>query len=306
MAISQTNIRAGKGRDSDFRLPDIEAFLEVMRVGSVNGAARALRIGASQVSKSVARLERYVHLTLLARSTRGVQLTDDGRRLAPKLVDLLARARQLDAPLERSELIVAAPSFLWSALVARLGPLLRDVRVYAFETRSSTMPAFAGQSFFDAAFTVGNERWPASWVKTEVGTIRRALYGTPAKARQLGPSVKREVLRREVFVGRIDSDRGQLLPTQDGCPLSDRERRFGHRAQTVAMALEMARMSGELVFAPAIGAQRYLARGSLVEIAVDGWDVREPLYVVCHQDRVEARLQRALIEGARTMFARAR
>jgi hypothetical protein len=65
------------------------------------------------------------------------------------------------------------------------------------------------------------------------------------------------------------------------------------------MALELAEVSGQLVFAPELAARPYVARGSLVEVAVDGWDVRERLFVVCHQDRVEAKVQRALIEAAR-------
>lgn len=281
------------------RLGDIEAFTDVLRAGSITGAARTIGVGASQVSKAIARLERHLGVKLIVRSQQGVELSDDGRHLAPNLIELLSRAKNLEASAERPELVVAAPSFLWAALVARLSSLLRRVRVHAVETRSATMTAFANRPFFDAAAMVGDDRWPGSWVRVRVGFVRRALFATPAKAKELGAHAKKDALRREVFVGRLDSEQGRLVPVPDGCPLVDRERRFGHRAQTVGMALELARQSGELVFAPVMAARPYVRRGSLVEVAVEGWDVREPMYVVCHQDRVDARAQRALIQAAR-------
>src|SRR5260221_8163782 len=112
------------------------------------------------------------------------------------------------------------------------------------------------------------ERWPGSWVKTPVGTIRRALFATPVAARRLGARVGREALRRALFVGRLDTDRGRVVPSPDGAPLLDRERRFGHRAQTAVMALELAEISGQLAFAPELAARPFLARGTLVEIHV--------------------------------------
>lgn len=226
------------------------------------------------------------------------ELTDEGRRLAPVLTDLLIRARKLESPTEPVELVLAAPSFLWAVLVPRLGPLVRRLRIHAVEARSNTLRAFAGSPFFDAALVVGEERWPASWVKVPAGVVRRALFATPAKARELGARVRRDALHGELFVGRVDGERGQIVPAADGCPLPDRERRFGHRAQTVSIALELARLSNQLVFAPAIAARPFVQRRSLVEIAVDGWDVRECVYVVTHQDRVSAKAQRALVTAA--------
>lgn len=297
--MSKEEIKQPRRNALDLRLADVEIFVQVLRAGSITGAARSLAVGASQVSKAVARLERHLGVRLIVRSAQGAELSDDGRRLAPNLVELLTRAKNLESSAERPELVVAAPSFLWAVLVSAVTSILRRARLHAVETRSATMTAFANRPFFDAALVVGHERWPGSWVKVRAGTVRRALFAPPSKARELRPPVRRDALRREVFVGRLDSEQGHLVPAADGCPLADRERRFGHRAQTVSMALELARHSGQLVFAPAIAARSYVSRGSLVEIEVEGWDVREPLYVVCHQDRVDAEAQRALTRAAR-------
>ena len=87
------------------------------------------------------------------------------------------------------------------------------------------------------------------------------------------------------------------MSVEDDCPLTVSERVVGHQAQTVALALELAARTDQLVFGPTIAASRYLSAGLLVEIKVRGWDVRDPFYVACNSDRVLARVQAGVIEG---------
>lgn len=56
----------------------IEAFSEVVRLGSFSAAARHLRVSASHVSRLVAQLENQLGTQLLYRTTRRLRLTDAG------------------------------------------------------------------------------------------------------------------------------------------------------------------------------------------------------------------------------------
>jgi len=60
-------------------LSGLLAFVKTADLGSFVAAGRALEISASAVGKSVARLEQEVGVRLLQRSTRRIQLTDEGR-----------------------------------------------------------------------------------------------------------------------------------------------------------------------------------------------------------------------------------
>jgi len=61
------------------RLQGLEAFVETVDAGSFAGAAQRLGVTRSAVAKSVARLERHLGVSLLARSRRAVQLTPEGQ-----------------------------------------------------------------------------------------------------------------------------------------------------------------------------------------------------------------------------------
>src|SRR5260370_41255608 len=73
----------------ELRIADLGTFLTIVRLGSLSGAARALRVTPSQVSKAVSRLERQLRLQLLRRGTRGVAVSDEGMRLVPRIEDAL-------------------------------------------------------------------------------------------------------------------------------------------------------------------------------------------------------------------------
>ena len=73
-------------------LTELETFLAAARSGSVVRAGEQLRISKTAAAKRLASLEALVGRRLLDRSPRGVTLTEAGRRLVPKVEQLLAQA----------------------------------------------------------------------------------------------------------------------------------------------------------------------------------------------------------------------
>jgi DNA-binding transcriptional LysR family regulator len=96
-------------------LSGLLAFVKTADLGSFVAAGRALEISASAVGKGVAKLEQEVGVRLLQRSTRRIQLTDEGRlfhercrRVLDDLDDaqaMLSNAREVP----RGRLRVSAP-----------------------------------------------------------------------------------------------------------------------------------------------------------------------------------------------------
>jgi len=72
------------------RSGELEAFVAVVDRGGFSAAARALGVTPSAISKLVARLEARLGSRLVQRSTRAIQLTDEGRAYYDRGVRVLA------------------------------------------------------------------------------------------------------------------------------------------------------------------------------------------------------------------------
>ncbi|MPW23883.1 LysR family transcriptional regulator [Paraburkholderia sp. CNPSo 3157] len=62
------------------RLAAMEIFVSVAEAGSFSAAAKRMNVGQPAISKSVAQLEERLRARLVLRSTRGLTMTDAGRR----------------------------------------------------------------------------------------------------------------------------------------------------------------------------------------------------------------------------------
>ena len=275
----------------ELRFADVITFLSVQRCGSITGAARALKVTPSQVSKAVVRLEEHLGVTLLSRSTRGVAVSDAGRRLTPQLEEIAARLRQLRPTLgvDRGVLTLAAPSYLTGLFMPEIATAIPELRLRGLELPPSVIRAYAGENIFDLTLTIGEETLPAQWVSTRLGLVRRALFAPPALARSLGPQpISVEKLAGVPFVSPVYNLNGQFFPVDDGCPL-------GHESHTIGLALELAARCGQVVYGPVIAARGYLDRGQLEEVRVVDWTAGEPLFLACNAERVLASQQREVV-----------
>ena len=89
------------------RTEDLEILLAVIDTGGFSAAARLLDIQVARVSRAVSRLESELGATLLNRTTRRVELTEDGQRFVAPVRDGL---RQLESAEESLRAQLGRPS----------------------------------------------------------------------------------------------------------------------------------------------------------------------------------------------------
>ncbi len=295
---------------SELRLGDLQTFIAVQRAGSVNGAAREMSTAASQVSKTVARLEQHLGQRLLSRSSKGVGLTDFGRRSLIEMEQIVERFSTLPRLGEAAsvELSVAGESYLLSMCLPTIATSGHpDLLVRGLEMPTSLVRASASEGSFEFALLASDEGGlPPSWETSSIGRVRKGLFGSPRLAKRLGKApVPTKSLHDVPFVTPIFQAGGRFVSIDDGCPLPLLERPMGHRVQTMQLALDLAAATHQLVFGPAISARLHVQAGSLVEIRVAGWDEHQPLFLAYDAHRVSIRVRNALLRGLRDLFAEA-
>ncbi len=111
------------------RLTSIIAFMRAADAGTFAGAAAAIGVNGSAVSKSVGRLESHLGVRLFQRTTRALTLTDDGRAYYERCARVLADLDEAEAAMSqrsqslRGRLAVDLPVALGRLYVA---PALTD------------------------------------------------------------------------------------------------------------------------------------------------------------------------------------
>ncbi len=113
------------------RSDDLEILLTVVDSGGFSAAAEALNIQVARVSRAVSKLETQLGVTLLNRTTRRVELTEEGRQFVEQIRSGLAMLQGAEndvrshGVMPRGKLRVdAASGFIFHQLV----PLIADFR----------------------------------------------------------------------------------------------------------------------------------------------------------------------------------
>jgi DNA-binding transcriptional LysR family regulator len=285
-------------------------LLAVQRTGSISGAARELRVTPSQVSKAIARLERHFSVRLLARGARGVSPTAAGRQILPRVANAVAELRA--SALTRNgqppavELTVAGPSYMVAHVLPAIADALQGARVRGLELAPAHLRAYVAENVFDVALAPGGvDHRPAAWTSDVAGSCRSALFARPSFAKKLGPlPLAAERARQLPFVGPAKTGGERFVATSDDCPVPWEKRWIAHEVQTIGAALEFVSRSDLVTFGPVLAAWRFLEMGALVEIPVAGWDVRDPLHVLCNGDRVLSRVRHAVVRAVQETLER--
>jgi DNA-binding transcriptional LysR family regulator len=192
------------------------AFVKTADLGSFVAAGRALEISASAVGKSVARLEGNVGVRLLQRSTRRIQLTEEGRlfhercrRILEDLDDaqaMLSHAREVP----RGRLRVSAPIVGYHFLLPVIPDFLARYPEVELDINFSDRTVDLIDEGVDVAIRSGD--LPDSrLVSRPLSFFRLLLCASPAYLAQHGTPRVAHDLERHATIRFRHPDTGKLL-----------------------------------------------------------------------------------------------
>ena len=167
------------------RLDGMAAFAAAVEAGSLSGAAKRLGCSLASVSRQISAIERHFGVTLLARTTRRLALTDEGRdyyehvkRIVSEVVDA-ERTLLAQAKVPHGRLRISAPTLIGRL---RLAPLLSAYladhpQVSIDLTLLDRLPNLL-EDEIDIAIVLGHLP-DSSLVRRSLGQVRRVLCAAP-------------------------------------------------------------------------------------------------------------------------------
>jgi LysR family transcriptional regulator, glycine cleavage system transcriptional activator len=143
----------------------LQGFVAAARSGNLSRAAESLHLTVSALSHQIKAMEERLGYPLFVRGSRGIALTDDGRRLfdeiAPHLEAIEHALRPFAARRDDKLTVSLIPSMASAWLVPRLGDFLARHPRLEFSLQSSAeLVDFSREHDIDAALRSGSGRWP--------------------------------------------------------------------------------------------------------------------------------------------------
>lgn len=256
----------------------MQIFTRVAEMSSFTGAAETLTLPKASVSTAVRQLEQQLGTRLFHRTTRHVELTQDGAVYFDHCVDLLAELDELNTLFINDEraltgrLRVDMPSRLARHQVApRLPEFLQAHPQLAVELSSTDRRVDLVQEGFDCVLRIGTLR-DSSLVARRLGTMRLVNCASPA------------YLKRHGVPTTINDLRDGHLLVHYASTLGDKPEAWEYFDGRIYRALELPGiitvnnsdayeaccLAGlGMIQVPAIGVQHLLDDGQLVEVLPD-------------------------------------
>lgn len=283
----------------------IGVLAAVVEGGSFARAAEALGLSRSGVSRAVARLEARVGVRLLDRTTRAVALTDEGRRLYAEVAPLLTGIE--DAVTVTSGSVVAVRGRLRVNVDAFFSRLLFTPHIPEFLAlypdltlelvAKDQLGDLVGEGF-DIAVRFGHPP-DSSLVSRKLLETRTITIASPAYVAAHGRPLTPSDLADHACIQVRDSASGQPIDSWTF-------RRGGEvvevRATGRLMVAEFGTMLGAclegvgIARVKAIGVQRLIDRGELVELLPDWTGESFPLHALIPSRHLPPAKVRAFID----------
>jgi DNA-binding transcriptional LysR family regulator len=290
----------------DFTLQQIDLFSQLGEVRGVRDLARKNNADPARITRLIQDLEVAIGFPIIVRSTRGVELTTEGRQAVSLARDIINQFKKIDSlrkiENEFSDLAVisiGSRGFL-STLIAQTltqHPIPKiQARFRFLDSSPSDLFKAALAGAIDVAVHLENWTWPQSWISEEVSTITWGLVGN--SKHPLPKKICAAQSQKYPFIGVSYLQNDRIERSEDIFALKWSERIIGHESQTAATSKLILQNTNHLAFLPLVTIIDELETGKLKLFQVtDMSTVQMKLRMSLNQDRVKNNTYKLLKES---------
>jgi DNA-binding transcriptional LysR family regulator len=289
-------------------LDSVDLFLEVVRTGSLSGAARATGIPVSTVSQRIAALETRLGSTLLKRTTRRLALTETGASYHEVASRALAELRGFEAELTDTaaglsgKLRLASTIAMDDVLAPLLSSYLETYPKMSLELHLSGRNTDLFADGIDIAIRVGALRDDSGLVARALGSTAPELVASPGYLAAHAPISH----PGDIDAGQLMSFAGHGTAQLRHANGDVHELRIAGRfAGNQLSSLRHQAVAGRgIALLPAPFLSKELASGELVTVLPEWRGEAQPIHIIYLRQRIVSRRLRSFIDHVIAHFPR--
>ena len=255
------------------RFENMTAFIRVVEVGSISGAADRLGVAKSAVSRRLKELEEHLGVELFHRTTRRMNLTDTGRafyhqsvRILDDVLESELATSQAHGTLEGS-LKIALPSTFG---LMHMGPAINEFSKahpqIEFDLDFNDREVDLMQEGFDLAIRIANLP-DSSLIARRLAPIRAVICASPGYLEKMGvPQSLDELINHRCLVYSLlpDFEHWHLVSEEGGVV---KTKIHPYLKSTTGEFLRDAAVKGQgIILVPSFIAYKEIERGELVQL----------------------------------------
>jgi DNA-binding transcriptional LysR family regulator len=287
------------------QLGSIEMFCKAAELGGFTAAAVALGVTAAAVSRSVGRLEERLGVRLFVRTTRRVNLTDDGRLYFEQCTQALAQIAQAGRVVAGHQdepsgvLRISAPTtFAHYRLLPLLPKFAAAFPKVQIDISVSNRNIDFVEEGFDVAIRLGAPQ-DSRLVARKLEDASLGVFASPAYLKQHGVPKTLADLKTHACVQFVLPSTGKAMPWLLRDAGQDIERVVGGQVRVqddVLGCVSYAKAGGGLVQIYHFIAKHAVAAGELTEVLRAHGGRSRPFSVLYPQNRHMSARVRALVD----------
>lgn len=188
-------------------LDELQAFVAVVEAGSITAASERLALTVSATSRTLARLEEKLQTSLLRRTTRRLELTEEGMELLPQARDILAAVDAAEEQMAARRMrpagrlrVDAATPFMLHVLVPMLAGFRERYPAVVLELNSNEGIVDLIEKRTDIAFRIGALK-DSTLHARPIGSSRLRVLASPDYLRRRGLPGTAADLQGHVLLG---------------------------------------------------------------------------------------------------------
>lgn len=208
-------------------LDEMQAFIAIVATGSISAGAERLGLTVSATSRTLARLEEKLETTLLRRTTRRLELTEEGKAFLECARGIVAKVEETEekmslrrqGPAGRLRIDASTP-FMLHVIVPLVDGYRRRYPRVELELNSNEGITDLMEKRTDVAFRIGRLR-DSTLHATPIGTSRLRILASPEYLARHGAPATADDLANHTLLGFNQPETLNDWPLQDaeGQPL---------------------------------------------------------------------------------------